>query len=247
MRKRIMALFLTVMMLVSAFPMLVSADGYDVEVDLDSIYAIDVVVAETTAQQGATVKVGVSVKDNTFGISAAMFQLIYDSSVLTLVSEPESEYFDVLGDEDGLSANPYTTLLTAKNGAEVGGDVVLVEYTFKVAREAALGKTAVSIETRGQEENGVSFEIIDKDRRPISHKVTFGSVDVTEGPAYLPGDVNGDGSVTNRDASRLLQHIAGWDVEYVEEALDANGDGTVSNRDASRILQYLAGWPVELH
>jgi len=65
--------------------------------------------------------------------------------------------------------------------------------------------------------------------------------------AYMPGDINSDGVVNNRDAARLLQYLAGWDVEVVEEALDANGDGNINNRDAARILQYLAGWDVELH
>ena len=64
---------------------------------------------------------------------------------------------------------------------------------------------------------------------------------------YTPADINGDGSVTNRDASRLMQHLAGWDVDVVEAALDVTGDGIVNNRDASRILQYVAGWDVELH
>jgi len=68
-----------------------------------------------------------------------------------------------------------------------------------------------------------------------------------EASAYIPGDINGDGKVNNRDAARLLQYLAGWDVEVVEEALDANGDGKVNNRDAARILQYLAGWDVELN
>lgn len=62
----------------------------------------------------------------------------------------------------------------------------------------------------------------------------------------MVGDINGDGKVNNRDAARLMQHLAGWDVEYVEAALDVNGDGKVNNRDAARLLQYLAGWDVEI-
>ena len=34
-----------------------------------------------------------------------------------------------------------------------------------------------------------------------------------EEPGYIPGDVNGDGVVNNRDAARILQYVAGWDVE----------------------------------
>lgn len=70
---------------------------------------------------------------------------------------------------------------------------------------------------------------------------------VQEKPEYAPGDINGDGKVNNRDAARLMQHLAGWDVVYVEAALDVNGDGKVNNRDAVRLLQYLAGWDVVIH
>ena len=63
---------------------------------------------------------------------------------------------------------------------------------------------------------------------------------------YVPGDINGDGIPNNRDAARLLQYLAGWDVDYNVDALDVNGDGIVNNRDAARLLQYLAGWDVEL-
>jgi len=78
--------------------------------------------------------------------------------------------------------------------------------------------------------------------------VTVGSEDVTAAVTiYQTGDVNGDGLVNNRDAARLLQYLAGWDVEVVEEALDINGDDFVNNRDAARLLQYLAGWDVEIH
>lgn len=61
------------------------------------------------------------------------------------------------------------------------------------------------------------------------------------------GDISGDAAVNNRDAARLMQYLAGWDVEYVEAALDVNGDGKINNRDAVRLMQYLAGWEVEIN
>lgn len=64
--------------------------------------------------------------------------------------------------------------------------------------------------------------------------------------ACLPGDANSDGTVNNRDAARVLQYVAQWDVEIDLDAADANGDGTVNNRDAARILQYVAQWDVTL-
>ena len=60
------------------------------------------------------------------------------------------------------------------------------------------------------------------------------------------GDINGDGTVNNKDLTRLLKHIAGEDVDVVAQTLDANGDGTVNNKDLTRLLKFIAGENVEL-
>jgi len=75
-----------------------------------------------------------------------------------------------------------------------------------------------------------------------------GDVDVVQDvEMYLKGDVTGDGKVNNRDVTRLLQHLAGWEVPVIEWALDVNNDGKVNNRDATRLLQFLAGWDVPIY
>ena len=62
----------------------------------------------------------------------------------------------------------------------------------------------------------------------------------------LAGDINGDGSVNNKDLTRLAQKLAGRDVTYVEGSLDINGDGYVNNKDLTRLPQKLAGRNVQL-
>ena len=66
------------------------------------------------------------------------------------------------------------------------------------------------------------------------------------GSQFLGWDINGDGKVNNKDASRLFQYLSGWDVEVDMSRLDINGDGKVNNKDASRLFQYLSGWDVEI-
>jgi len=69
---------------------------------------------------------------------------------------------------------------------------------------------------------------------------------IPEEPEGIPGDINGDGKLNNKDASRLFQYLSGWNVEVDEARLDINGDGKVNNKDASRLFQYLSGWDVEI-
>ena len=64
---------------------------------------------------------------------------------------------------------------------------------------------------------------------------------------YLPGDINGDGKVNNKDVTRLFQYLSGMDVEVVNNALDVNGDGKVNNKDVTRLFQYLSGMDVKIH
>ncbi len=64
----------------------------------------------------------------------------------------------------------------------------------------------------------------------------------------LPGDINGDGKVNNKDVTRLQKYLEGEEeVEVVEFNLDVNGDGKVNNKDLTRLQKYLKGDEVEIH
>jgi len=58
--------------------------------------------------------------------------------------------------------------------------------------------------------------------------------------------VNGDipqEPVTNSYVTRMVRHLAGWDVDYfVQSDADRNDDGKVNNRDVIYCIQELAGW-----
>ncbi len=61
-------------------------------------------------------------------------------------------------------------------------------------------------------------------------------------PAYILGDVNGDGRVNARDARALLRYIAspedGGEIDTV--AADLTGDGRINARDARALLRLIA-------
>jgi len=87
--------------------------------------------------------------------------------------------------------------------------------------------------------NGADFE---------NYGATGSSTEITiSGEAVVPtvirGDVNGDGVVSNLDASYVLRYDAAL-VDFDEETkaiADVNDDGVVNNLDAGKILRYDAG------
>ncbi len=59
----------------------------------------------------------------------------------------------------------------------------------------------------------------------------------------VSGDMDGDGYVTNRDASRISRYLVDKEAptEVQIAAMDVNADGYVNNRDASLVSRYLVG------
>jgi len=67
-------------------------------------------------------------------------------------------------------------------------------------------------------------------------------------PDFGRGDVNGDKSIDNKDATYLLRYLADWTIPgLAQEALDVDGSDEVDNKDATILLRYLAGWDITLN
>ena len=69
---------------------------------------------------------------------------------------------------------------------------------------------------------------------------------VTLVSAAIPGDINGDGKVNNKDLALLQQYLSDWDVTVDTAVADVNDDGKVNNKDLALLQQYLSDWDVEL-
>nr|MBR4282010.1 dockerin type I repeat-containing protein [Clostridia bacterium] len=67
---------------------------------------------------------------------------------------------------------------------------------------------------------------------------------ITEGavPPKAPGDANGDGTVSLKDALAILEYLANGHVSVNLRNSDVNGDGKVNSYDVLLILQHVAGW-----
>jgi hypothetical protein len=70
---------------------------------------------------------------------------------------------------------------------------------------------------------------------------------IGNGVQYV-GDVDGDGSITPKDVTKMRRFLAGgWDVDVVTEDGDVDGDGAITPKDVTKLRRYLAGgWGAEL-
>lgn len=195
-----------------------------------------IVIDSKEAKPGETIKVNVNLADNP-GLSSLVFKVSYDKSILTLT---KVEYNTAMG---GQTVSPSSltspvTLYWVNGFANYEGNGVFATLTFTVSESAKEGDVANITVTYNADD---VFNINDEN---VNLNITDGKVTVID---YVPGDINGDGKLNNKDVTRFMQYNAGWNVQVNKSALDVNGDGRVNNKDVTRLMQYNAGWIVEIH
>lgn len=225
-KKRVLALFLALLMAVGVFPMGALAVAPRMTLRAESV----------SASAGAEVKVKLLLEENP-GVASIGLTLAYDN-ILTLKSV---EFNPELGGSTQLSPtlNSPAKLIWVNSAVNfTTPNATFATLTFQVSESAQDNAVAnLTISHDPEDIYNIGYE-------NITLNVVNGSVTVFP---CKPGDINGDGKVNNKDASLLMQHLAGWEVSVNEPALDTNGDSKVNNKDVSNLMQFLAGWDVTLH
>ena len=181
---------------------------------------------------GQEIQVPVRIEENP-GVVSIEISVLYDETVLEWTAVTPGEYGGTFLGEVGDSLTWY-----AEDPREnETKDGVFVTLSFRVKEDAAAGTTQVSV---SYEED----DIYNADEENQAFQTVPGEIVIY---TYIPGDINGDGSVNNKDVLRLQKYLKGQNVEVVEAALDVNGDGKVNNKDATRLARWLKYHDVEIH
>ena len=193
-------------------------------------------VVETTGdavRAGETFTVTLNTKNNP-GIVSLMVKVGYDADVLELVSAAGQDF---AGTSFGpLTANPIAVNWYDTLNPNNTTDGVVAVLTFKVKEDAAAGDTAITLSYNPNNVYDFDFE-----------NVTFATIDgIVTVADYLPGDVNADGVLNNKDLGLLQRYLNGWDVDIDLRAAEVTADGQLNNKDLGMLQRYLNGWDVEL-
>ena len=228
---KMLALFLSLVMLFSAIPLTVFAateNPYE-----QPVGSAEFSVSTSFCATGETTKIFVDISENS-QMSAALFVLNYDTSLLKATNV-----------ETGLVLkNGYTSHNITKSGmvkvayADVNPSYDagrLFEVEFEVIGEIPDGELFVDVPVTLHVEDLRNYE--DYKITPV---VTDGKITMINTPY---GDVNLSSDTTATDALMALYSNSQL-IELTDEqktVADVNGDGKVSAADALLILQYSAG------
>lgn len=227
--RKVLALVLALVMVLSAFPLVSAA----------SAAAGRVSVQSKSAMPGDTVDVNIAIEGNK-GILGAAFSISYHSD-LTLVGAKAGDAFSALVlTKPGKFTSPCRFVFDGQELApEDIKDGVILSLTFEVSEDAAPNQDLpISVSYK-------KGEIINGDMQSVDPETVDGAITVID---YIPGDLNGDGTVNSTDVILLRRYIAGgYDLNINELAADVNDDGSAGPMDILLLRRYIAGgYGVEL-
>ena len=172
--------------------------------------------------------------ENNVGIVSYKLKVHYDAELFELVGYEAGAFTPQTYSE--IHHHPFiVNWCDAINPDNAANDTV-VRLTFRVKAGVAATQSTISL--------SYDFEdVYNSNWDGIYFKTVDGVVTVTES---MPGDVNSDQRVNNRDLGLLQQYLNEWEVTIDTDAADVYDDKRVNNRDLGLLQQYLNEWDVVL-
>ena len=189
------------------------------------------VVDSGRVRTGQVIQIPVRIEENP-GVVSIEISVIYDETILEWTGVTAGEYGGIF---DGTVGGTLTWFAEDPAVNETK-DGVFATLTFRAKEDAPAGTTQIS----------VSYDedyIYNADEVNQPFQVVPGEIEIS---TYIPGDINGDGEVNNKDVTRLRRYLKTHDVEVVEAALDVNGDGSLNNKDVTRLMRYIKHGDVQV-
>ncbi len=205
-----------------------------------------IAIADIKTIPGKEIQVTVDLANNK-GFVDLGIEVGYNSDVMTLTGiTANSGVGATFTSAQSYTANPYNFGWSGISNITYNGN--LATLTFTVAENASDGVYPITVDYyKGRNRDYKDGEDVnyDENDKAVGFVYISGNVIVA---SYIPGDINGDEKVNNKDATQLLRYLAGWSLsDITSDALDVDGSGSVNNKDATHLLRYLAGWNVTLH
>jgi len=194
---------------------------------------------------GNTIEIAVELSDNP-GFSNLGIEIEYDRALTLVGAAPaEIEGVTVTTAED-YTRHPYNISFDTPTNSLYNGNLVVL--TFEVPDGIEPGDYFVRASyykgRDGDFTDGVDVNY-DENDNPVSINYENATITVYD---HIPGDINGDGTVNNKDATYLLRYIAGWNINDIDHnALDTNGDSRITSKDGTTLLRHLVGWDVDIY
>lgn len=185
-------------------------------------------ISEVKAKPGNEVDVTIELENNT-GFASMGIEIGYNSDIMTLTKvTSNSSVGGTFTPAQAYTVNPFNMGWDSAANITYNGN--LATLTFKIADNAADGIYPITLDYyKGRNGNYADGEDVnyDENDNAVGFVYISGSVIVA---SYIPGDINGDEKVNNKDATFLLRYLAGWSVDGINtDALDTDGSGTVNN------------------
>ena len=137
------------------------------------------------------------------------------------------------------------SFITIGAGAPV--DVIVgeeLDVSAMVVKVNFADGTSVDL-TEGYTLTGYDAETIGEQTITVTYRESSQQMTITV-KDYVRGDTNGDGIVSMKDVTRLVNYLNDNSIAVIDKALDVNGDGIVSIKDVTRLTEYLEDSTIEI-